>query len=248
MLLEMARGEAERPEAPPSVAKRVRYLENILNAGRGLLALINSLLEMARIEAGKVQLNLERVNLRDACEGFLGLITPQASKRDVALVLDVGDDVPMVTTDAKKLRQIVFNFLSNAVKFSEPEERTGRKPVVTLRAERLVASGEGGGERVRLSVIDNGPGIPKDEQPRIFEKFYQSDGGHTREQGGTGLGLAISKELATILHCEIQVVSEEGRGSMFSLIMPLELEAQPAAEAAMEARLRGSLASGREWR
>lgn len=241
LLLEQARSEQGQPDAPPSVAKRARYLDNILTAGKGLLALINSLLEMARIEAGRVDLRLEKMNLRDACEGLMGLISPLADKKGIQLALEVVDDAPVIVTDPKKFQQVIFNFLSNAVKFTMPEDRSGRTPKITLRAERLVASGPGAEERVRISVIDNGPGIPPEEQGKIFEKFYQSDGGRTREHTGTGLGLSISKELAGILGGEIQVLSEVGRGSMFSLILPLELKppepegdvAEPVASAAL---------------
>jgi two-component system sensor histidine kinase BarA len=254
LLVEMARAEAEK-ETSPTVTKRIRYLDNILTASRGLLALINSLLEMARIEAGRVELHLERMNLRDACEGLLGLIAPVAEKRGVALKLEVADDVPVLRTDIKKFQQIIFNFLSNAVKFTEPVERTGRQPLVILRAERLVGAPpvgdsplrRAGHDLIRVSVIDNGAGIPKEEQQRVFEKFYQLDGGHTREHTGTGLGLAICKELAAILQCDIQLVSEVGRGSMFSLIMPPSFGEVHAEETALEARFRGSLASGRKW-
>jgi len=247
LLMEVARAEADRPDPPATVTKRIRYLENILTAGRNLLGLINSLLEMARIEAGRVELHVESMNLRDACEGLLGLIQPLAEKKGIQLRLEVAEDVPLVRTDTKKFQQIIFNFLSNAVKFTEPMERTGRVPQVTLRAERLVASGPGTDERIRVSVIDNGPGIPREEQVRVFEKFYQLDGGHTREHTGTGLGLAICKDLAAILQCEIQLVSEAGRGSMFSLIMPPAFGEEHAVESALEARFRGSLASGRDW-
>ncbi|MCC6950511.1 MAG: HAMP domain-containing histidine kinase [Phycisphaerales bacterium] len=221
LLLEAAKNEAANPGTQTNVAKRTKYLENILTAGRGLLALINSLLEMARVEARKVELRLERVNLRDACEGLLGLIAPLADHKGVQLKLEVPEDMPLITTDGKRLQQIVFNFLSNAVKFVEPAEKTGRTPTVTLRAERLVATDAGADELVRISVIDNGPGIPSEDHQRVFEKFYQRDATHTREQGGTGLGLAISKELATMLGGEIQVESEVGRGAMFSVILPM---------------------------
>jgi signal transduction histidine kinase len=251
-------GAASGGELGATYSKRIRYLENILTAGRNLLALINSLLEMARIEAGRVELHVERMNLRDSCEGLLGLIAPLAEKRGVALKLEVSDDAPVIRTDVKKFQQIIFNFLSNAVKFIEPIERTGRQPLVILRAERLLGAppvssgGEDGRARpamdlIRVSVIDNGPGIAKEEQEHVFEKFYQLDGGHTREHTGTGLGLAICKELASILQCEIQLVSEVGRGSMFSLIMPPAFGEEHAEESALEARFRGSLASGRKW-
>ncbi len=224
LLLEVAKNDAEKPDAPASVLKRIRYLENILTAGRGLLALINSLLEMARIEAGKVDLRIERVALREACEGLLGLISPQAGRKGITLKLEVADDVPIIKTDPRKFQQIVFNFLSNAVKFIQPLEKTGREPIIILRAERLPATSVDAEERIRVSVIDNGPGIPPEQQDRIFEKFVQLDSGYTKEQqSGTGLGLAICKDLATVLQSEIQLISDVGQGSMFSLIMPVSV-------------------------
>ncbi len=222
LLLEVAKNDAEKPDAPASVMKRIRYLENILTAGRGLLALINSLLEMARIEAGKVDLRIERVALREACEGLLGLISPQAGRKGITLKLEVADDVPIIKTDPRKFQQIVFNFLSNAVKFIQPLEKTGREPIIILRVERLPATSIDTQERIRVSVIDNGPGIAPEQQDRIFEKFVQLDSGYTKEQqSGTGLGLAICKDLAAVLQSEIQLISDVGQGSMFSLIMPV---------------------------
>ncbi|HYF14352.1 MAG TPA: HAMP domain-containing sensor histidine kinase [Phycisphaerales bacterium] len=227
LLLETAKADAELPDPPPSAAKRVRYLENILNAGRGLLALINSLLEMARIEAGRVDVRAERMSVREACEGLLGLISPQANKKGIVLKLEVAEDVPSIVTDPRKFQQVIFNFLSNAVKFTPPAGMAAgpaRDPVVVLRAERLPAAGAGERERVRVSVIDNGPGIAKEEQDKVFEKFYQVGGGYSREQSGTGLGLAICKDLAQLLGAEIQLVSDLNRGAMFSLILPLSIE------------------------
>lgn len=226
LLQETARSEVVEGEPPaPTVSRRLRYLDNIITAGKNLLNMINSLLEMARIEAGKVEIRPERVGLRDACEGLLGLISPLAQKKGIALNLEASEDLPPIRTDAKKLQQIVFNFLSNAVKFTETKERTGREPQITLRAERLVWSTPGNEpeERVRISVIDNGPGISPEEKERIFEKFYQVHGGHTREHAGTGLGLAIVRDLANLLGAQIQVESEVGRGSMFSVILPLSI-------------------------
>ncbi|HLP84368.1 MAG TPA: HAMP domain-containing sensor histidine kinase [Phycisphaerales bacterium] len=229
LLLEVAKADADKPDASPIVLKRIRYLENILTAGRGLLALINSLLEMARIEAGKVDLRIERVTLREACEGLLGLISPQAGRKGITLKLEVADDVPIIKTDPRKFQQIIFNFLSNAVKFIQPLEKTGREPIIILRAERLPATSVDTQERIRVSVIDNGPGIPPEQQDRIFEKFVQLDSGYTKEQqSGTGLGLAICKDLATVLQSEIQLISDVGQGSMFSLIMPVAMSSATA--------------------
>jgi two-component system sensor histidine kinase BarA len=250
LLLEIARAEVARTDgaAPdPRIAKRLRYLENIHTSGRTLLEMINSLLEMAKIEAGKVDLRSEPVVLGAACDALLGLVSPMADKKGIVLKLELGPDVPVIETDAKKLQQVVFNFLSNAVKFIEPESRTGRPGLIVLRVERLRAASESDADRVRISVIDNGPGIPREDQDKIFDKFTQLDGSHTREHTGTGLGLAISKELVDILQGQIQLESEPGRGSMFSIILPLRIDTEVAAEHRLEAALRGTLAGRREW-
>lgn len=208
--------------------KRRRYTENIVTAGRTLLEMINELLVMAKIEAGRVTLNLAEMSVADSCEGLLALIRPLAEKKNITLELQLGSgnlpanhgkpgsDLPVVYTDAQKLEQIVFNFLSNAVKFT-PEN--GK---VTLRAERLAAPNAA--SRVRVSVIDTGPGIPPEHQDAIFEKFAQLDRGHTRAVTGTGLGLAIAKQFAEMLQGEIQLVSEAQRGSTFSVIVPARLD------------------------
>jgi signal transduction histidine kinase len=226
LMRENAIAEQEAGDDSTRLQKRVRYLENIVNASRGLLEMINSLLEMARIEAGKAQLNLGPVDLREACGGLLGLISPLAEKKSIELVLEAAKDLPTIETDLKRFQQVIFNFLSNAVKFTPPPDSAGRAGRVTLRAELLpVRSGESTQEeRVRVSVIDSGPGIASEDQARLFQKFTQLDAGHTREHTGTGLGLAISKDLATMLQGEIQLVSEAGRGSMFSLILPVRID------------------------
>lgn len=251
LMSDIARSEAASvtaagEEIPTSLAKRLRYADNIVVASRNLLEMINSLLEMARIEAGKVEMHPERVSLSEVCDGLIGLISPLADRKGIALKLDVADDLPVITTDVKKFQQVIFNFLSNAVKFTEAPERSGKPGFVTLRAERL-RSQVGDLERVRVSVTDTGPGIPPEDQQKIFEKFQQLDGGHTREHTGTGLGLAIARELAHLLQGEIQLVSEPGRGSMFSLILPLEYDPSKAAESKLEARFRARLATRRAW-
>lgn len=223
---------------PDQLAKRRRYLDNIVGAGRSLLEMINELLMMARIDAGKVELHIQRLNVAETCEGLLALIRPLADKKrlDLALQLPMSDgrltsnpsmaDLPPIETDPQKLQQIVFNFLSNAVKFT-PE---GGK--VTLRADRLFPAD--GTARVRFSVIDTGAGIPKDKHEFIFQKFTQLDAGHTKEHQGTGLGLAIAREFAEMLQGEILLDSEVGRGSMFSLVVPLRMDPDVAAQRAIE--------------
>ena len=233
LLLEIAKREREDAGAEglpqTSLAKRERYLENIGGAGRSLLELIESLLEMAKIEAGKVELQIDRVDVAQICRGLTGLVEPQARRRNVRLIEQLDPALPPVQTDARKLQQIVFNMLSNAVKFAGS---AGREPEVTVRAEHLPMSGAGAtgearGEAVRISVIDNGPGIERDDQARVFERFRQLDAGHTRGAAGTGLGLAIVAELSRLLQAEVQLVSEPGQGAMFSVVLPLEAPTQP---------------------
>ena len=247
LLLDIARADARTLEdagqaVPPPMAKRQRYLENILTGGRNLLALIEDLLEMAKIEAGRVDVRPQAVNLRDACDAIAGLIQPLADRKAIRLDVELGPDLPLVTTDPKRLHQILFNFLSNAVKFS-PSRPDGPPPRVILRAERLPPAADAIGQRVRLSVIDEGPGIPADEHARIFEKFHQLERSENK-QPGTGLGLSICKELAAVLQGEIQLVSDLGVGSMFSLILPVHFDPARTAETNMERRFRTVL-SGR---
>ncbi len=245
LLQEIASQEAKENPDNAHTAKRLRYLSNIVDAGRGLLEMIESLLEMAKIEAGRVELRFEPLVLREACETLAALIHPQASRKGIEVIVDVPRELPVIRTDHKRFQQIIFNFLSNAVKFIEPAERTGRPGRITVRAERLIAASAGDADAVRISVIDTGPGIPPEEQARIFEKFHQIETGHTREHRGTGLGLAIARELATILQGEIQVDSAVGQGSMFSLIVPIRPDQTRVRETKLEKAFRASLASGR---
>ena len=266
LLLEIARVEADAGDDSTRLAKRIRYLENIVTAGRHQLEMINSLLEMAKIEAGRLEITPEKMSLHETCEGLIGLIQPLASRKGITVKLDVEPGVPIIETDVTKVQQIIFNFLSNAVKFTPPSPQasgssggavgagTDGGGEITVRVERLVAGGGGvvgggGGvdetDRVRISVLDTGPGIAAEDQQRIFEKFEQLEAGHTRPHAGTGLGLAISRELAATLQGEVQLVSDVGRGSMFSLILPLELDRDILAESTLEARFRGTLAGRR---
>lgn len=217
--------------------KRERYLVNIVSAGRALLEMIESLLEMAKIEAGRVELNLAPMSLNDTCQALVGLIHPLARKKGITVRLDVSLDLPIVETDAKKFQQIIFNLLSNAVKFTGNENDQGE---IILRAETMRDDGTGE-DRVRISVIDNGEGIAPADQKRIFDKFQQVDSSHTRKHAGTGLGLAIVMELSRLLQGEIQLVSELGSGSMFSLIIPTSINKHEYEEAKLEAKFRGAL-------
>ena len=204
-------------EAGRGDAKLERYAGNIHKSGAGLLELINDLLDLAKIEAGRMEVRSESLSLSDLFESLTTLLAPVAAKRRVQVVPGVAGDVPLIRVDPGKLQQILYNLLSNAIKFSPDGGR------VSLDAER------DGQERVRISVSDAGPGIDSSQHETIFEKFRQLDAGVTRRHGGTGLGLTISRELAALLGGTINVESEVGRGATFRLTIPVEpAKASPA--------------------
>ncbi len=190
-------------------AKLARYLENIQNSARQLLDLINDLLDLAKIEAGKVVLRQERINVPDVCESLINFMKPLAQKKGIEVTLTVDKDIPLVQTDPGRFGQILYNFVSNAVKFT-PQD--GKIKIAVENADP---------RHVRVSVSDTGPGIAPEHQAEIFEKFHQLDASVTRQHSGTGLGLAISRELATLLQGKIELVSALGKGATFSLVVPV---------------------------
>ena len=199
--------------------KPARYLNNILQSGRHLLDLINDLLDLAKIEAGRMDVRSEPLSLPDLFEGLNNILKPMLEQKGLLLNRSVAADVPIVRTDPGKLQQILYNFLSNAIKFSPAESRID---LVAVREEA---------DHVRISVADRGPGISLDKQQVIFEKFRQVDASVTRTHGGTGLGLAISRELAILLNGSIGVRSAEGQGATFWLSLPLQIEPGPVESA-----------------
>ncbi|MBL9148954.1 MAG: HAMP domain-containing histidine kinase [Phycisphaerae bacterium] len=198
---------------PAADPKRLRYIANIRGSGRSLLDMINELLQMAKIEAGRVELSIAPTSVTDVIEGLLTVMRPQSEAKRIQLLSRVEPELPPIETDAGKVQQVLYNFLSNAFKFS-PDGST-----VTVFAGRSVR--KDGSPGLRLGVIDEGPGIPLDMQETIFEKFRQVDASHTRQHSGTGLGLAICKELAEILGGTVQLSSVPGKGATFSIELPL---------------------------
>ena len=191
-----------------------RQAQVIHEAGRDLHAMIDNILDISRIEAGQVAVNLEWVALPPLAEELIELVAPQLSAKGLALHLEVSADAPArIYSDREKLRQILKNFLANAVKFTEHGG-------VTLE----VARGPDADLPVALAVTDTGIGIPEDKQELIFEAFRQADGSTRRRYGGTGLGLSISRELATLLGGRIHVESSEGQGARFTLLLPIALD------------------------
>jgi two-component system, NarL family, sensor histidine kinase BarA len=197
----------------PQDSKTTRYVNNILQSGKHLLELINDLLDLAKIEAGKMEVRSEPLSLNDLFEGLTNILKPLSEAKQLTMAATVAPDVPIIMTDPGKLQQILYNFLSNAIKFSSLGAR------VDLVAQR------DGEDRIRISVTDRGQGVASDKQAVIFEKFRQIDASVTRSHGGTGLGLAISKELTTLLGGSIGVRSTPGEGATFWVLIPLRIEA-----------------------
>lgn len=199
-------------EDPKSDRKRLaRYTQHILTSGRNLLDIINDLLDLAKIEAGRLELHLSEFSLAELCSDMIDFVRPLADKRNQTLALSLGEELPRCRSDSGKLKQILYNLLSNAVKFTP----TGGSVSLDVRRD--------GADRVRLSVRDTGPGIPQQQRAIIFEKFRQLDSSQTREHEGTGLGLAITRDLVGILGGVIQLESTVGRGSTFIVDLPLAI-------------------------
>jgi two-component system, NarL family, sensor histidine kinase BarA len=194
-------------------AKTARYLQNILLAGQNLLDLINDLLDLAKIEAGRMDVRSEPLSLGDVFEGLTNVLKPLAEAKNLTIAATVAPEVPILQTDPAKVQQVLYNFLSNAIKFSPQGAQ------VELSA---VAEPE---DRVRISVTDHGPGIEPEKHQVIFEKFRQIDGSVTREHSGTGLGLAISRELTGLLGGAIGVTSVPGEGATFWVVLPVKIQA-----------------------
>jgi signal transduction histidine kinase len=199
-----------------------RYGQNISTSAKNLLSLINDLLDLARIEAGRAEVRWNKVSLIDTCQTLVSLMKPLADKKQLTLEAKLAEDLPIITTDAGKCQQILYNLLSNAIKF------TPAGGSVTVSAAVEAAQGEGAGTKeVTIAVADTGPGIAEADQQRIFEKFYQSDRSLTKESAGAGLGLSIAKDLTALLGGRLTLKSSPGQGAVFALHLPLEPLAPP---------------------
>lgn len=201
--------------AATGLDKRRRYANNILISSKRLLDLITELLDLAKIEAGKMDLNINSFSPSDTTEGLVNLMKPQADKKDIELGVKISPKLPMVQSDPGKVQQILFNFISNAIKF------TPAKGTVTLSVALLNKSPQEMPAQIRFAVSDTGPGIDPEDQQQIFNKFTQLQNSETREQEGTGLGLTICRELATMLGGTIEIDSDAGHGATFSLAIPV---------------------------
>jgi signal transduction histidine kinase len=186
--------------------KQQEYLEDILSSGNHLLSLINDVLDLSKVEAGQVELEVGTFSLREALDRGVVIVRERAVKNGITLTLDLAPDVNLVDGDERRIRQVVFNLLSNAVKFT-PDG--GRVAVTATRVD---------GE-VEVAVADSGPGIAYEDQERIFDEFQQTEAG-VEQREGTGLGLALSKRLVELHGGRIWVESEPGLGSRFAFTLP----------------------------
>ncbi len=199
----------------PLTAEQREYLGIIMEKGENLLQLITSILDISKIEAGRVRLVLSDVDVAQLLKDAVATVLPIARKKGLKVACEPGSP-PRLQGDREKLRQCLVNLASNAVKF------TPAGGTLAVSAEALP------GERVALKVTDTGIGISEEHLPRLFDVFYQVDGSTTREYGGAGLGLAIVKSFADAHGGEVTVSSRPGAGSTFALVLPVRPRAEPA--------------------
>jgi signal transduction histidine kinase len=188
-------------------AKQAEYLDDILTSANHLLALINDVLDLSKVEAGQVDLQVAPFSLQDALERGVSMVRERATTDGVQVTLHANGGLDVVTGDERRIRQVIFNLLSNAVKFAPAGG------VVDVSATQV--NGE-----ARVFVADTGPGIAAEDLDRIFEEFQQTEAG-ARQQEGTGLGLALSKRFVEMHGGRIWCDSEVGKGSTFVFTLPV---------------------------
>jgi signal transduction histidine kinase len=209
--------------------KQAEALERMRGASEHLLDLVSDILDLAKIEAGKMPVHLEPVELADVFREVSLTIEPMVQKKGLEFVADVADDLPTLETDRTRVKQVVLNLLSNAVKFTHVGS-------VRLRARRADDA-----EAVEVEVADTGIGIREEELEAIFDDFRQVDQSSTREYGGTGLGLSIVRKLLGLLGGSVRVRSAPGRGSVFTVRLPLRSAPVQPGEEAIRAASEGTV-------
>jgi len=189
--------------------KALEPLRRVNRAGQHLLGLINQVLDLSKIEAGKLELNPQAVQLSPLIDEVVGTARQLAEQNKNRLVVEAQDDLGTLTVDPMRLRQILLNLLSNACKFTKEGE-------VTLKARRLVD----GRDWIEIAIADSGIGMTPEQQTKVFEEFSQADASTAQRFGGTGLGLAITRKLARMMGGDVTVASEPGEGSVFTVRLP----------------------------
>ena len=199
-------------EVPPKITA---ILGRIQANGRHLLGLINDVLDLSKIEAGRLRLETRDYSLRDVVQTVQATTASLAEEKKLGLRIELPDTLPTARGDERRITQVLLNLVGNAIKFTDAGE-----VVVSVAVD---------GTTFEIAVTDTGPGIPVDEQQKIFTEFHQVDNSSTRSKGGTGLGLAISKQIVEMHGGHIWVESERGRGSSFRFVIPIQIEERTAA-------------------
>jgi len=205
--------------------KALEPLRRVHRAGTHLLGLINQVLDLSKIEAGKLELSPETVNLAPLLEDVIGTARQLAEQNKNRLVVESPDNLGSLTVDPMRLRQILLNLLSNACKFTQQGE-------VKLRVKKVVD----GRNWIEIAVADTGIGMTPEQQAKLFEEFTQADSSTARQYGGTGLGLAITRKLARMMGGDVTVASEPGKGSVFTVRLPGSAEAQARSSTGSDGR------------
>jgi len=196
--------------------KQARYIGNILSSGKHLLNLINDILDLSKVEAGKMELYPEEFQVSASIEDITSIIRDSANKRNITLTVNLSEEVGTISADQKRFKQIMYNLFSNAIKFIEESGKvdiTGKVIQGRRKSDRS--------DLLQISVMDTGIGIAPEDYPKIFAEFQQADGSHARKQEGTGLGLALTKKMVGLHGGEIWFKSKLGEGSTFTFTMPL---------------------------
>ncbi len=191
--------------------KQQKYVQTITESGHHLLALINDILDLAKIEAGQVTLDISRVDVHSLCQSSLRMVRQLAQKKNQEVLLEIDENFGLIWADERRLKQMIVNLLSNAVKFTPEDGKLG-----------LEVHGDKDENRVLITVWDNGIGIAEDDIAKLFQPFVQLSTGLARESSGTGLGLALVAQMARLHGGGVSVSSLHGGGSRFTLVLPWE--------------------------
>lgn len=201
--------------AGPLNPEQHKQLEMVRDSARHLLSLINDVLDISKIEAGQLEVRPETFDLRASIVKVVGIVKPLAEKKGLALKVELSHNIGVLLSDPRRVEQVLLNLLNNAIKFTE-------QGTVTLKEEIVPGTPGAPHSVLQIWVADTGIGIKPDDMNNLFQPFHQIDTGLSRQHEGTGLGLAICRRLAELLGGEIHAASESGKGSVFTLTLPME--------------------------
>ena len=229
--------------------QQYEYVGHISSSAKTLLALVSDILDLSKIEAGRMEVQQKPASIEEVCKTALGSVQIAAESKNLSIQLEIHPSLRdiLIVTDPDRLRQVLVNLLGNAVKFTSE----GAVSLIASLEQSFKPNGEGS---IRFSVRDSGPGIDHRDQPRLFEEFYQVDSSSTRRFGGAGLGLAISQRILKLMDTRLQLVSQPGRGTTFSFLIKARKILDPpmlfSAESSVPSKRKNSIAAGwqeKEW-